>query len=221
MAIIVSPITLSDTPNAFAISVPDSTRSLAPTVMAAALSTNNDEFIKTCFLVGFIIGIAGRITFPLLVLRTEFCFDEERLFQVNIITTPKARRLPSADTVPFLHIIIRMNAEDMRHIIPNLKFLVSIVELRNIMLIAIIIAVLAVTDPTALPIAIELLPENVAMVETKISGKVVAILTIVAPIINFGMLNTSAIQTALSTNTSPPFIIKNRPTRKSKTVIVI
>ena len=89
------------------------------------------------------------------------------------------------------------------------------------MLIAIIIAVLAVTDPTALPIAIELLPENVAMVETKISGKVVAILTIVAPIINFGMLNTSAIQTALSTNTSPPFIIKNRPTRKSKTVIVI
>ena len=49
MAIIVSPITLSDTPNAFAISVPDSTKSLAPTVMAAALSTNNDEFIKTCF----------------------------------------------------------------------------------------------------------------------------------------------------------------------------
>ena len=47
MAIIVSPITLSDTPNAFAISVPDSTRSLAPTVMAAALSTNNDEFIKS------------------------------------------------------------------------------------------------------------------------------------------------------------------------------
>ena len=109
----------------------------------------------------------------------------------------------------------------MRHIIPNLKFLVSIVELRNIMLIAIIIAVLAVTDPTALPIAIELLPENVAMVETKISGNVVAILTIVAPIINFGMLNTSAIKRLCPQIHLRPLLLKTGQQEKSKTVIVI
>ena len=43
------------------------------------------------------------------------------------------------------------------------------------------------------------------MVDTIISGSVVATLIIVAPIMNFGIFATSAIQTAPSTNQSPPF----------------
>ena len=44
------------------------------------------------------------------------------------------------------------------------------------------------------------------------SGIVVAKLTTVAPIINFGMPEASAIQLAASTKRSPPFIMQTRPT---------
>ncbi len=75
----------------------------------------------------------------------------------------------------------------------------------------IIIAVFAVTEPMAFPAAISTLPFAVAIILTIISGSVVAIETIVAPITNFGTPATSAIQLAESTNQSPPLIIKIRP----------
>ena len=80
------------------------------------------------------------------------------------------------------------------------------------MKIPIIIAVFAVTEPIALPAAISTLPLAVAWILTIISGKVVATETIVAPITNFGTPRISAIQLALSTNQSPPLIIRTRPT---------
>lgn len=49
------------------------------------------------------------------------------------------------------------------------------------------------------------------MLETKISGIVVATLTIVAPMIKVGMPDTSAIQLAASTNQSPPLTTKMMP----------
>ena len=74
----------------------------------------------------------------------------------------------------------------------------------------------ALTEPTEFPTAISLLPESVAKTDTVISGSVVAKLTSVAPIITFGMPDFSAIQTAESTNMSPPFIIKISPIENSK-----
>ena len=76
----------------------------------------------------------------------------------------------------------------------------------------IISPVLAVTEPTALPTAISALPSKAENTETSISGMVVAKLTTVAPIINFGMPEASAIQLAASTKRSPPFIMQTRPT---------
>ena len=72
-------------------------------------------------------------------------------------------------------------------------------------------AVFAVTEPTALPTAMSTLPSTAAMTDTIISGSVVARLTIVAPTINFGMPETSAIQLAASTKRSPPLTISTRP----------
>ena len=73
----------------------------------------------------------------------------------------------------------------------------------------------AVTLPTALPTAISTLPCAPAITDTNSSGSVVATLTIVAPIISFGMPLTSAIQEAASTKKSPPFTIKTIPKIKS------
>lgn len=56
------------------------------------------------------------------------------------------------------------------------------------------------------------------MVDTIISGSVVATLIIVAPITNFGIFVTSAIQTAPSTNQSPPFTMSTMPMTNRKYV---
>ena len=56
--------------------------------------------------------------------------------------------------------------------------------------------VFAVTEPTALPTAISALPSKAANTDTIISGMVVAKLTTVAPIMNFGMRDASAIHVA-------------------------
>ena len=69
----------------------------------------------------------------------------------------------------------------------------------------------AVTEPTALPIAIALEPRDAPKQETISSGRVVARLTTVAPTIKCGIPETSAIQTAASTKRSPPFIISISP----------
>ena len=71
--------------------------------------------------------------------------------------------------------------------------------------------VLAVTEPTALPTAMSAFPSKAENSDTSSSGMVVAKLTTVAPMINFGMPVDSAIHVAASTNRSPPFMIQNRP----------
>ena len=85
--------------------------------------------------------------------------------------------------------------------------------------IAMIRPMLAVTLPTALPMAMSTLPFAAAMTETSISGRVVARLTIVAPTISFGMPLTSAIQDAASTKKSPPFTMNTIPTRNKKITV--
>ena len=83
--------------------------------------------------------------------------------------------------------------------------------------IAIISAILQFTEPTAFPIAIPVLPCDAAMEDTSISGRVVARLTIVAPMMNVGMPETSAIQLAASTNQSPPFTTSRMPIARRTT----
>ena len=59
-------------------------------------------------------------------------------------------------------------------------------------------------------------PSMAAMTDTKISGRVVAMLMMVAPMMNLGILVTSATQTAPSTNQSPPFTISTTPSAKRR-----
>ena len=69
----------------------------------------------------------------------------------------------------------------------------------QMMEIAIMRPMLAVTLPTALPMDMSTFPWSAAMTETSISGRVVQMLTIVAPTISLGIPLTSAIQEAAST----------------------
>ena len=82
----------------------------------------------------------------------------------------------------------------------------------------IISPVLAVTEPTALPTAISALPSSAAKTETSISGRVVAKLTMVAPMMNLGMPDASAIQLAASTNRSPPLMMHTSPAANRRTI---
>ena len=75
--------------------------------------------------------------------------------------------------------------------------------------------VLAVTEPTALPTAISALPSKAANTDTIISGIVVAKLTTVAPMMNFGMRDASAIHVAASTKKSPPLMMHSSPAANS------
>ena len=77
-------------------------------------------------------------------------------------------------------------------------------------------AVFAVTDPIALPAAISACPDSAAITDTKISGKVVATETMVAPMMNGGIPDADAIQAAASTKRSPPRIMQNNPSANSR-----
>lgn len=71
--------------------------------------------------------------------------------------------------------------------------------------------VLEITVPTALPAASSVDPCIAAITETVISGNVVAMLTMVAPIMKAGIPAALAIQLAESTNRSPPLATRNIP----------
>ena len=81
--------------------------------------------------------------------------------------------------------------------------------------------IFAVTEPTALPTAISSSPPSTPVTDTVSSGRVVARLTTVAPIINLGIPVAFAIHTAESTNQSPPLIIRRRPRTNSATTIIV
>ena len=74
--------------------------------------------------------------------------------------------------------------------------------------------ILHIHDPMALPIAMSVVFCIVAIADTENSGSVVAALTMVAPIITFGICVASAIFTAASVNQSAPLLI--RATAKAK-----
>ena len=74
----------------------------------------------------------------------------------------------------------------------------------------------AVTEPTALPTARSSSPSMTPVTDTVSSGRVVATLTIVAPIMNLGIPVKFAMKTAESTNQSPPLMMSTRPTTNSK-----
>ena len=75
--------------------------------------------------------------------------------------------------------------------------------------------VLAVTEPTALPMAMSALPSSAEKTDTSISGMVVAKLTTVAPMMNLGIPEASAIHVAASTKKSPPLMMHTRPAANS------
>ena len=79
----------------------------------------------------------------------------------------------------------------------------------------IISPVFAVTEPTALPTAMSAFPSSAEKTDTSISGIVVAKLTTVAPIMNFGMPDASAIHVAASTKKSPPLMMHTSPAANS------
>ena len=108
----------------------------------------------------------------------------------------------------------RTSVADARNIIIAFgeKLFLSIANGMQTMKMPIIIAVFAVTEPIAFPAAISTFPFAVAVMLTIISGNVVAMETMVAPITNLGTPATSAIQLAESTNQSPPLMIKTSPT---------
>ena len=87
---------------------------------------------------------------------------------------------------------------------------------RNRIVNARIKAVFAVTDPIALPAAISACPDSAAITDTKISGKVVATETMVAPMMNGGIPDADAIHAAASTKRSPPRIMQNSPSANSR-----
>ena len=82
-------------------------------------------------------------------------------------------------------------------------------------------AVLQIIEPKALPAAIAAEPSKAAVVETRISGRVVPRLTMVAPTTIYGMPSFLAIATAASTRRSPPRHIKTSPTTNNKTAFTI
>ena len=82
-------------------------------------------------------------------------------------------------------------------------------------------AVLQMIEPNAFPAAIAADPSNAAVVDTRISGRVVPRLTMVAPTTISGIPSFLAIATAASTNRSPPRQIRISPRINSKTVCII
>ena len=88
-----------------------------------------------------------------------------------------------------------------------------ITEGRQTIDMPIISPMFATTEPTELPTAMSRFPSAVAIMETRSSGKVVATLTTVAPMTNFGTPETSAIHVAASTKKSPPLIIRASPNK--------
>ena len=80
--------------------------------------------------------------------------------------------------------------------------------------VAKIMAVFAVTDPSAFPIAMSAFPRAAASTDTIISGKVVARLTTVAPTRKGGKPIPRARPPAASTKASPPLITSKIPSAK-------
>ncbi len=83
----------------------------------------------------------------------------------------------------------------------------------NMMVSARMNPVLTAIDPMALPKAISVLPRMAELPETMASGKVVQILTRVAPIMMFGTFRTLATHIVESMNQSEPLIIRAKPIR--------
>ena len=211
MAIIVAAMMESGTPIICASAEPLSMSSCAPSTMAAAPSTKPNRFWTTVLAVSS--GRSSEASVPcsrLPAIRlsarnatknsrmTTLCKTESWPLRVNANSTAIAASSKPALKPNCLRVIRQgMQTSDRHMIRPTL----------------------AVTEPTALPTAISALPSSAAKTETSISGSVVAKLTTVAPTMNFGMPNASAIHVAASTNQSPPLMIKTSPATKSSRTV--
>ena len=212
IAMIVTEITLSLMPKDVAIMLPLSTNRSAPKTIASAPSMNFNIFEKITAFV-FDSGPSFSSLPPLTAFTAARILSTKAITKIMsrsmLVTVPIPSIFPAFAKLPTT--TITMAAPSIRRDFSIYSFL-FIIEGMQIMPMAIIRPVLAVTLPMALPIAISTLPSCAAMAETSNSGSVVARLTTVAPTISLGIPDTSAIHVAASTNTSPPFTIRTIPT---------
>ena len=172
--------------------------------MAAAPSTN--------------LAALERISFLLTITPSEAFFNPAAFFPFEMLSHMLTANI-TRSTMLSMTPVNPSRENNRRSAVDNMRkaafkpmlFLFAMLG-RHIIDIAIMSPVLAVTDPTALPIAISTLPFRAAKSDTRSSGRVVARLTMVAPIMNLGIPDISAAHVAASTKTSPPLIINPRPT---------
>jgi len=98
----------------------------------------------------------------------------------------------------------------------NLKKLLVILLGFMVQITASINPILHITEPTAFPVLIVVYPSFAAEIDTMASGRVVARLTIVAPISTSGSPDALAMEIADSVNQSPPLTISNKPIKNIK-----
>ena len=210
MATMVTAMMRSETPSSCASTVPLSTRRFEPTTRHAAPRTNNARFLSSAFL--------------LLSTGTALSEDSscESFFALRMFSMRKA--MNSTSTIR-LSGRLRRPSRHKSHSTSVLRTIRTPLTLNWLMRmttgmkmseIAMMSPVFAVTEPMALPIARSVLPSAAAMVETMISGSVVAIDTTVAPIRNCGSPDAAAIHVAASTNQSPALDDQHEPQQKQQ-----
>ena len=195
----------SGTPSSTAIRLPLSTIKRLPRTMAAAATTNfnmlraSSPLSQLCRSWALFISLLAR----------------RRFSPINSRKMAMSAKLQSMLSLPSLHPTSSTPeaAISSRHWGRYFFLLQGI--LMATMATAMMSPVLAITEPTALPIAMSTFPPAAAITETIISGIVVARLTMVAPMMKVGISMALAIQPAASTKASPPLTTRAIPTANS------
>ena len=201
-AIMVTPMMASGTPSAAASAEPLSTISCAPMTIPAVPATNFTMLVVRIFRV-----TSGRSS----VLAPISFLPEIRFSTMNSANSTSSSTLGSRLSSPESPNSASTTAAATikSDLTPNwLRFTGPAMNTTSRPMIR---PVLQVTEPMALPTAMSTLPPTAAMMDTSISGSVVAMDTMVAPTMNFGMPEASAIQLAASTKKSPPLTTRIRP----------
>ena len=212
MAIMVAATMASGTPSRDAMAEPLSISSCAPSTIAAAPTTN------LTMLTAMVLPLtAGRSVSS----ATSVPCSRRAAIRLSTIKPAKISRMKTLSPMESWPSRVKANrirtaASSRQALTPN-----CLRSIRHVMHTSdrhIISPVLAVTEPTALPTAISALPSSAAKTDTSISGRVVAKLTMVAPMMNLGMPDASAIHPAASTNRSPPLMMHTSPAANRRTI---
>ena len=214
MATIVTAMMRSDTPSIWARTVPLSTSRFEPTTRHAAPRTNSARFFRSA------LRLLSTTAAPSVCSSTESFFALRIFSMMNATNSASTIRLSGRLSTPSRHKSQSTSVLTTIRTPFTANWLIRMATGRKMSEMAMIMPVLAVTEPMALPIAISVLPSAAAIVETMISGSVVAMDTTVAPIRNCGRPEASAIHVAASTNQSPPLTINASPSRNSKIVMM-